>query len=77
MSSASSGIPSATPWVWSAAQAFTSRPARGLQVSAAYLELKRALAAEFMHDREAYTDAKRPYIDAAVDRARVGMGQVV
>jgi GrpB-like predicted nucleotidyltransferase (UPF0157 family) len=44
---------------------------------AAYLGLKRVLAAQFVDDREAYTGGKRDYIDAAVDRARAWMRQVV
>ena len=35
-----------------------------------YAELKRALAARFRHDRPGYTDAKAPFIEAALRAAR-------
>ncbi len=38
-------------------------------VAAEYEALKRRLAAEFRLDREAYTNAKSPFIDAVTDRA--------
>ncbi|MGH9410734.1 MAG: GrpB family protein [Vicinamibacterales bacterium] len=38
-------------------------------VAAEYEELKRGLALRFRLDREAYTDAKRPFIDAVTEKA--------
>src|SRR5262249_58343933 len=38
-------------------------------VAAEYEALKRRLAGEFRLDREAYTNAKSPFIDAVTDRA--------
>jgi len=38
-------------------------------IAAEYEDLKRRLASEFRLDREAYTSAKGPFIDAVTDRA--------
>lgn len=38
-------------------------------VAADYEELKRALASRFPRDREAYTDAKRPFVNRVTDAA--------
>ena len=39
-------------------------------VASAYVELKRKLAAEFPHDRSAYTEGKGDFIRAVTERAR-------
>ena len=43
-------------------------------VAREYLALKRKLAAEFEHDREAYTQAKADFVLRVVDRARSEAG---
>lgn len=43
-------------------------------VARQYYELKEELAARFRYDREAYTEAKTPFINSVVDRARTEMG---
>jgi GrpB-like predicted nucleotidyltransferase (UPF0157 family) len=42
------------------------------RVAADYETLKRELASRFRFDREAYTDAKSPFIDAITDEALAG-----
>ena len=39
-----------------------------------YYDLKEELAARFRYDREAYTEAKTPFINSVVDRARTEIG---
>jgi GrpB-like predicted nucleotidyltransferase (UPF0157 family) len=39
------------------------------EVAAEYQQLKRRLADEFRFDREAYTNAKTPFIDAVTEQA--------
>lgn len=43
--------------------------------AAEYAMLKRDLARRFPHDREAYTDAKEPYIQAVMAKARAPLMQ--
>jgi GrpB-like predicted nucleotidyltransferase (UPF0157 family) len=43
-----------------------------VDVAAEYEELKRGLAIRFRLDREAYTEAKRPFIDAVTEQAIAG-----
>ena len=44
-------------------------------VAAEYLALKRRLAAEFEHDREAYTEGKEEFVRRIVDRALSDEGE--
>lgn len=54
---------------WTRPIAFRDYLRAHADVAAEYEALKRRLAAEFRFDREAYTDAKGPYINAVTDTA--------
>lgn len=55
--------------LWIRAIAFREYLRAHSDVAAEYEALKRGLALRFRLDREAYTDAKRPFIDAVSDEA--------
>jgi GrpB-like predicted nucleotidyltransferase (UPF0157 family) len=54
---------------WARSIAFRDFLRAHADVAAEYDVLKRRLAAEFTFDREAYTQAKSPFIDAVTERA--------
>ena len=62
---------------WSSTLAFRDYLRAHRDVALEYERLKRELAARYRHDREAYTEAKRPFILRIVQRAldeRAGRG---
>ena len=61
-------VPVGSPY-WSRPIAFRDYLRTHPEVAAEYEALKRRLAAEFRFDREAYTEAKAPFINAVTDRA--------
>ena len=61
-------MPIGTPQ-WSRPIAFREYLKAHPDVAAEYAELKRGLAVRFRLDREAYTDAKAPFINAVTDKA--------
>ena len=66
-------VPTGSPR-YRAALAFRDHLRAHPDVAAEYLALKRRLAAEFEHDREAYTDAKADFVAGVVARAHSGAG---
>jgi GrpB-like predicted nucleotidyltransferase (UPF0157 family) len=61
-------VPTGSPR-YRAALAFRDHLRAHPDVAAEYLALKRRLAAEFEHDREAYTEGKEEFVRRTVDRA--------
>lgn len=61
-------MPFGTPQ-WSRPIAFREYLKAHAESAAEYAELKRRLAFRFRLDREAYTDAKAPFINAVTDKA--------
>jgi GrpB-like predicted nucleotidyltransferase (UPF0157 family) len=60
--------------LWTARIVFRDRLRTDPGVAARYAELKRRLAADFGHDREAYTDGKGEFVDRIVAEAASGCG---
>jgi GrpB-like predicted nucleotidyltransferase (UPF0157 family) len=61
--------------LWTARIVFRDRLRADPGVAARYAELKRRLAAEFEHDREAYTDGKGEFVERIVAEAASGSGR--
>jgi len=60
--------------LWHERIAFRDALRRDGELAAEYANLKRALALEYEFDREAYTDAKGPFIHAVLSRIQRGRG---
>lgn len=58
--------------LWTERLAFRDYLRRNPTVAAEYAQLKRELAERYEFDREAYTDAKGPFVRRVLDRARPG-----
>lgn len=55
--------------LWTERLAFRDHLRSHPDAARAYAELKQRLAAEFQHDREAYTEGKGPFVEAVLQRA--------
>jgi GrpB-like predicted nucleotidyltransferase (UPF0157 family) len=58
--------------LWQQRLAFRDALRRNPQLAQAYALLKLRLAQQYKHDREAYTDAKAPFINAALQASAAG-----
>lgn len=57
--------------LWTERLTFRDHLRRHPRTAAEYAELKQRLATQYEFDREAYTDAKGPFVQRVLDRARV------
>jgi len=64
-------VPHDSP-MWTARIIFRDRLRGDPEVAAQYLELKQSLAANFEHDREAYTDGKTEFVNRIVAESTGG-----
>jgi GrpB-like predicted nucleotidyltransferase (UPF0157 family) len=64
-------VPFASP-LWAERIAFRDCLRNSPSVAAEYAELKKKLAAQFEFDREAYTDAKAPFVQRITQQALAG-----
>ena len=62
-------VPHGSP-LWNERLAFRDYLRRHPDKAAEYAELKHCLAEKYEHDREAYTDAKGPFVEAVLELAR-------
>ena len=60
--------------LWQERIAFRDALRKDAELAAEYAKLKRALALEHKFDREAYTDAKGPFIHGVLSRIQGGRG---